>query len=175
WRWTSADAARGVILRAMARAEPALIFTLMGERDTAKVRTDADYHEPLVMARLDSGRIRLRIGQAGDIHVLRLRDLLFGAGEDEDRFRPPETLDDLPVGDRCEIDLDRRASCDGRGVRIHLRDQRNQGCSSTHCADGGCGDIEKVAARVLRGRHVRHLFGPLRRLAFSSARGWSPD
>src|SRR5262249_61999622 len=111
----------------MARAEPALIFTLMGERDTAKVRTDADYHEPLVMARLDSGRIRLRIGQAGDIHALRLPDLLFGAAEDEDRFRPPEHPDDRPARDRSEIDRGRRASCDGPGGRVRQRGRRKPG------------------------------------------------
>ena len=43
-----------------------------------------------------------------------------------------------------------------------------------HRADGAGGDIEKVAARVLRRRHGRHVLGPLLRLANSSARGWSP-
>ena len=113
-------------------------------------------------------------GRLATLTFLRLVDLFLGAMEDEDRLRAPEHLDDLPVGDRREVDLDRRAGRDGRGVRIHLRDQRHQGRRGAHRADGAGGDVEKVAARVLRRRHGRHVLGPLLRLAYSSARGWSP-
>src|SRR5262245_50012021 len=147
----------------------------MGERDTAEMRADADDHEPLVMTLLDARRVRLRIGQARDSDLLRFLDFLLGAMEDEDRLRSPEHLDDLPIGDRSEIDVDWCSRRDGRGVRIHLRDQRNQGGSSAYRADGASGDIKEVAARVPRRRHGRHVLGPLLRLAYSSARGLNPD
>src|SRR5262245_39142123 len=147
----------------------------MRKRDTAEMRADADDDEPLVMALLDAGRIRLRIGKTCDSDLLRFLDLFFGALEDEARLRSPEHLADLTVGNWREIDIERRARSDRRGVRLHLRDQWNQGRGSTHRADRARSDIEKVAARVLRRRHGRHVFGPLLRLAFSSARGWSPD
>ena len=94
--------------------------------------------------------------------------------EDEDRLRAPEYLDDLSVGDRSEINFDRCAGRDGRRVGIHLRDQRNEDRRSAHRADGAGGDIKKVAARVLRRRHGRHVFSPLLRWLVHPARGWNP-
>ena len=79
-----------------------------------------------VLALLDARRVGLRIGQARDIDVARLLDLFLGAVVDEDRLAAPEHLDDLALGDRAEVDLDRRAGGDRRGVRVHLRDQRHQ-------------------------------------------------
>src|SRR4029078_8911471 len=159
---------------AVARAEPAAIRALVRERDAAKMRADADDHQPLVMALLDARGVRLRIRQARYINFLRLLDLLLRAMEDEDRLRAPEHLDDLSVGDRSEVDLDRRAARDGRCVRVHLRDQRNEDRCSSHRADGAGGDIKKVAARVLRRRHGRHVFSPLLRWLVHPARGWNP-
>ena len=57
------------------------------------------------------------------------------------------TLMIWPSAIGAEIDFDRRARRDGRGVGIHLRDQRHQGRGGAHRADGAGGDIEKVAAR----------------------------
>src|ERR1044071_8840519 len=116
------DAARGVVLRPVAGAEPTVIFALMRERNAAEMRADPDDHQPLVMTLLDARRVRLRIGQRCDIDLLCLLDFLLRAMEDEDRLRAPEYLDDLSIGDRSEIDLDRRTGRDGRRVRIHLRD-----------------------------------------------------
>ena len=49
-----ADAARGIVLRAVAGAEPAVIFALVGERDAAEMGADADHHQPLLVAVLDA-------------------------------------------------------------------------------------------------------------------------
>ena len=67
------------------------------------------------------------------------------------------TLMTWPSAIGREIDLDRRAGGDGRGVRVHLRDQRHQGRGGADRADGAGGDVEKIAARVLRRRHGRHV------------------
>src|SRR5262245_17349833 len=150
------DAPRGVVHRAVARAEPAAVFALVRKRDAAEMRADAYDHKPLVMALLDSRRVRLRIRQARYINFLRLLDLLLRPMEDEDRLGAPEYLDDLSVGDRSEINFNWRTGRDGRRVRIHLRDERYEDRRSSHRADGAGGDIKKVAARVLRRRHGRH-------------------
>src|SRR5262252_9422472 len=65
------DAARGVVDRAMAGTEVAVIEALMHDRDAAEMGADADQHLPLVMAGLDARRVRLRVGQLGDVDVLR--------------------------------------------------------------------------------------------------------
>ena len=96
-------------------------------------------------------------GRLDDVDVLGLVDLFLGAMEDEDRLGAPEHLDDLSVGDRREVDFDRRARRDGRGIRIHLRDQRHQRRGRANGANGAGGDVEKVAARMLRRRHGRHV------------------
>ncbi len=113
----------------------------------------------------------LRIAQVGDLHVLGGLDLFLGAVEDENRLGAPEHLDDLAFGDRGEVDLDRRARGDGRGVRTHLGNQRRQGRRHAHGADGTRGYIEKVAASRSRRRHGRHVSRPLPPWLGPGARG----
>src|SRR4029078_2648085 len=173
-RRTLPDTPRGVVNRAVAGAEPAPVFALVRKRNAAEMRADTDDHKPLVMALLDARRIRLWIRQAGYINFLRLLNLLLRSMEDKEWLRAPEDLDDLPVGDRREIDLDRRAGRDGGRVRIHLRDERDEDRRSPHRADSARGDVKKVAARVLRRRHGRHVFSPLLRWLVHPARGWNP-
>ena len=79
----------------------------------------------------------------------RLLDLLLGAVIDEDRLAAPEHLDHLAFDDRRQIDLDRRTGRDGRGVRVHLRDQRPDRRGDADRADGACCDVEEIAACVL--------------------------
>src|SRR6476646_3783814 len=134
----------------------------MRKRNAAEMRADTDDHKPLVMALLDARRIRLWIRQAGYINFLRLLNLLLRSMEDEDRLGAPEYLDDLRVGR------------DGGRVRIHLGDERDEDRRSPHRADGAGGDVKKVAARVLRRRHGRHVFSPLLRWLVHPARGWNP-
>ena len=59
-----------------------------------------------------------------------------------------------------KVDLDRRAGRDGRGVRVHLRDQRHQRGGRSERADGAGRDIEKIAARRLGRRHGCHVCDP---------------
>src|SRR5205807_9849471 len=109
-RRPATDAARRVVLRAMARAEPAVEVALMRQRDAAKVGADADQHQPLVLALLDPRLIGLRVREGVPVEGTRLVDLFLGAMTDEDRLAAPEHFDDLPFGNWSEIDLDRRPS-----------------------------------------------------------------
>ena len=52
-----ADTAGGVVLRAVAGAEEAVVIALMGDRDAAEMGADADHDQPLVMAFLDAGLV----------------------------------------------------------------------------------------------------------------------
>src|SRR5256885_897697 len=88
------DAAGGVGLRAMARAEPAVVVALMGKRDAAEVGADADNDEPLIVALFYTRRVRLRIGQGLRIDLLRFVHFFLAAMADEDRLGTPEYLDD---------------------------------------------------------------------------------
>src|SRR5262245_16941873 len=67
WRRPAPNAARGVVLRAVAGAEEAVILARVRERDATEMRADADQHQPLVVARLDAGLVGLRIWQARDV------------------------------------------------------------------------------------------------------------
>ena len=87
---------------------------------------DADQHLPLVVPSLTRVASGCGSGRLARLTFARLLDLLLGAVVDEDRLAAPEHLDHLALGDRAEIDLDRRAGRDGRSIRIHLRDQRHK-------------------------------------------------
>src|SRR2546423_15024427 len=95
----------------------------MGKRDEGRRGADPDRNEPLIVTLLDARRIRLRVGQARDVDLLRFLDLFLAAMTDEDRLRAPEYLDHLAFRYRPKIDIDRRAGGDRRGIRIHLADQ----------------------------------------------------
>src|ERR1700756_3971233 len=63
-RGAFADAAGGIVLRAVAGAEPAVVVALVGKRNAAEMRAGADAREPLVVAGLDARLVALRIPQA---------------------------------------------------------------------------------------------------------------
>src|SRR3981081_2860742 len=65
-RGSLANATGGVVLRAVAGAEEAVVIALMGNRDAAEMGADADHAQPLVMTFLDPGLIGFRIGQGPD-------------------------------------------------------------------------------------------------------------
>src|SRR5690242_15670690 len=82
-----ADAARRVVGRAVARAEPAfvgptVVAALGAERDTAQMRADADDDEPLWL--LHPLAVRLAVGEAAEVDLLRGVDLLGRAVAHED-------------------------------------------------------------------------------------------
>src|SRR5688500_7639589 len=89
----------------------------MGDRDAAEMGADADHDQPLVVTLLDPGLVALRIGQARNLNLAGLFDLLLGAVADVNRLAAPEYLDVLPFGDRRQVDFDRRAGCDGPADR----------------------------------------------------------
>src|ERR1700735_1555948 len=57
--WPLANATGGVVLRAVAGAEEAVVIAVMGNRDAAEMGADADHDQPLVMAFLDPGLVGL--------------------------------------------------------------------------------------------------------------------
>src|SRR5437588_3901086 len=91
--WSLANATGGVVLRAVAGAEKAVVIALMGDRNAAEMGADADHDEPLVVALLDPGLVGLRIGKARDLNAAGFLDLLLGAVADIDRLAAPEHLD----------------------------------------------------------------------------------
>src|SRR5581483_674414 len=82
-RWPLPDAARAVILRAVTRAEEAVVIALMRQRDAAEMGADADQDQPLVMALFHPRLIGLRIRQRSDVDFARLINFFFGAVADE--------------------------------------------------------------------------------------------
>src|SRR5262245_66358552 len=74
------DAAGSVVDRAMARAEIAVVGSLVGDRDAAQMGADADQHLPLVVARLDPPRTRLLVRQPCPVAALGFLHLLLGPG-----------------------------------------------------------------------------------------------
>src|SRR3954463_1333186 len=90
-----ADAARGIVLRAVAGTKEAVVIAFMGDRDAAQMGADTDNDQPLIVAFLDPRRIGLRVGQARDIDLLGFLDLLLAAVADVDRLAAPKHLDVL--------------------------------------------------------------------------------
>src|SRR5437867_3626965 len=148
-RRPAADTAGCIVLRAVARTEITVVVALVRDRDAAEMRADADQDLPLLMARLDALLVGLGVRQARNVDAARLVDLLLGPMADVDRLAAPEHLDDLPLGDRPEIDLDRRARCDGGSIRVHLRNQRPDGRRGADRTGRSSRDVQEVAARWL--------------------------
>ena len=96
-------------------------------------------------------------GRLDERNLAGVFDLLLGAVADVDRLAAPEHLDVLSFGDRGQIDLDRRAGRDRRGIRIHLGDERPDGGYSADGGDGSrCNKKEITACRMIRRRRCRH-------------------
>ena len=121
-----ADAAGGVVDRAVAGAEPAVVRRLDGRaarsRDGCRCRYRISHCALPGLTRAASAcgsrkRTRRRRPRAALISFSR-------PVADEDRLAAPEHLDDLPFGDRREVEFDRSAGRDGRGVGSHLADER---------------------------------------------------
>ena len=89
------DAAGGVVHRAVARAEPALVFALVPDRHAAEMRAHAHHDQPVWL--LDPLRIGLRVAQFAELNVLRILNFFLGPVTDEDRAAAPFDRDDLPL------------------------------------------------------------------------------
>ncbi len=127
-------------------------------RDAAEVGADPHQHGEL---RLDRAvpvagvrrllqRLGLRIGELPEeLRILQGLKHCVRPVDDEDRPPAPAHHDLLPGLQMAQIDIDRAAGRERRGVGVHLADQRNKRGDRADCSDGGGRDVEKVAARRL--------------------------
>lgn len=90
-----ADAARDVVVRTVAGAEPTAKVAGLADGDTAEVGADTNHDEPLGL--LDTVRVRLGITEGLPGHRLGLLDLLGGPVTDEDGLAAPLEDDLLEV------------------------------------------------------------------------------
>ena len=88
-----ADPARGVVVRAVARAEPPVVVAGLVDRDAAEVRAHAKHDQGLWA--LHAVEVVLRVAQFGEVHVRGLGDLILGARPNEDWLAPPLNRDAL--------------------------------------------------------------------------------
>ena len=100
------DAGRGVVLAAMAGAEPAApiaarVARLVAQRNAAEMGADADGDEPLLLAGLDARCVGGRVDQVLERGGLGLLDLVRGAVAEEDRLALPDRGDALALLDRA--------------------------------------------------------------------------
>src|SRR4029450_7496318 len=97
------------------------------------------------------------IGQARYRALAALVDLLLCPVADVNRLAAPEHLDVLSCSDRGQVDLNRRAGRDRRGIRVHLGNQRHNRGSRAYSGDGSrCNKKEITACRMVRRRRCRH-------------------
>jgi hypothetical protein len=98
------DTARNVVVRTVARAEPATEVTGLTNGHTTQVGAHTNHDEPLGL--LDALAVLLRVAKSLPLGVLGLLDLVGGTVANEDGLAAP--LDDnvLALGDGSEVDLD---------------------------------------------------------------------
>jgi hypothetical protein len=101
------DAARGIVVRAVARAEVAVVLAGVRDGHTAKVRADAKNDKPL-RALQHAHVIGLRVAELSDVAIGSLRDLVRTPVSDEDRLTTPLDGHGLTNGNGAHIDLRRR-------------------------------------------------------------------
>ena len=109
--WALADAARRVVVRAVARAEPAIEVAGAVDRHAAEVRAHTDEHERLRL--LHALVVSLRVAQLAQRDGLGLLNLFLRARTDENGFATP--LDDHAVARLQAPDVDLE-----RGERHHV-------------------------------------------------------
>ncbi len=139
---TLPDAARRVVVRAVAGAEPAAEVPLgvrhgLALGDATQMRADADENEPVLVALLGAvgvgrGRAfrqgvvaRAVVDEFGKLHVLRRLHLVLAAVADEHRLAAPDDRDGLSFLDGRQVDLGGGERC-CRRVGVHLADERPQ-------------------------------------------------
>src|SRR5579872_532782 len=103
--WPLTDTSRRIVDRAMARAEPALIFAFVTERDAAKMGADADDDEPFRL--FDALGVGLRIAKLAHRRVNCVINLFLRPMTHENRLTAPFDGEDLTLLDRTEVDLRR--------------------------------------------------------------------
>lgn len=99
-----ADAAAGVVMRAVARAVIAAIVAGVGDRNAAQVRANAEDDEPLGVLGALVVVLNVAEGRKGD--GLLSCDFFGGSVADEERLASPLERDVLAFGDVGQLDLD---------------------------------------------------------------------
>ncbi|MPL88445.1 hypothetical protein SDC9_34468 [bioreactor metagenome] len=177
-RGALADAAGRIVMRAVARAEPAAEIAGVAERHAAEVSAHAHHHQPFagVLAREGrQGAVLVRgvgaglvgvlgrgVGQRRDVDRTGEINVFLGAAADEHRLAAPFHRE-LGAGfDARDIDVDRGHGLHvGRGV--HLVDQRPDGHAGHHRAGSGGGIVEEIppgACVFCVGHEIFSLPGP---------------
>ena len=99
-RWSFTNAARAIVLRAMARAKPSIKFAVrirwfLAKRYATKMGAHANHHKPFRHFLTTEGRlldavlVRLRIFQIGYRHRPRFIDFGLGTTTNKNRFAAP--------------------------------------------------------------------------------------
>ena len=88
------NAARDVILAAMAWAEPATEITarvcgFVAERNATKMGANANHHDPLLMTCFDARHVGCRVEQIGLLHTLSRLDFFWCTVTHEHRLAAP--------------------------------------------------------------------------------------
>jgi hypothetical protein len=153
-RGALADAARGIISRAVARAEiaaerPAILALARAEGHAAEMGAYAQGDQPVGMAFLGALLQRLRIAQARHGNRVGRGDLRRREVAHEQGLLAEARLDRLARLDRRDVELGGRLR-EHVGGRVHRIDQRQHGDARAHAGKCHGGDLEIIAAtRVL--------------------------
>lgn len=123
-----------------------MIVALMSQRNAAEMRADTDDDKPLFMAFFDPLCVGCRIDQIAPVDCACPLRSLRGYRAYEDELTAPEYLDDLAFDDQRDIYIDRRCGGNGRGIRIHLCDERHDRRCEPYRAGTRGGDVEKIAS-----------------------------
>lgn len=150
---TLANAARNVVVGAVARAEPAVIITRVGDRHATEMSTDAQDDEPLGF--LHAVVVCLRVSELYTVIRGGERDLIFGAVANEDGLAAPLDGGGLTQGDGAEVDLD-GALCKHVCGGGHGVDELEDDDSGGRCRNELSGAKDEISEGALGGvaRHV---------------------
>mmetsp|Transcript_11287 Transcript_11287/g.33451 ORF Transcript_11287/g.33451 Transcript_11287/m.33451 type:complete len:247 (-) Transcript_11287:63-803(-) len=145
---TLADTPRNVVVRAVARAEPALVVAGVRDGHAAEVGAHSEDDEPLCIA-ADAVSVGLGIAQVGHVAVVGACDLLLRASANEDGLAAPLDGHALPGLDVGHVHLH---ACEGehicRGVHLCQElDEEEAGSGSSH-------EARAAHEHVVVGAHV---------------------
>jgi hypothetical protein len=98
------DTSGGIVVRSVARAEPAMVVTGMRDGDTSKVRANTEENQVLGVT-TDTVAIGLRVTELRHGHGVGLVNLLLGSMTDEKGLSSPLDDDGVTLGHSGQIKL----------------------------------------------------------------------
>mmetsp|Transcript_22443 Transcript_22443/g.36201 ORF Transcript_22443/g.36201 Transcript_22443/m.36201 type:complete len:320 (+) Transcript_22443:2069-3028(+) len=158
-RRTLPDPAGGVVVRPVARAEPAAKVARIAQRHAAQVRTDTHHHQPLARfvqrAVFVSGvrthrSVRILgalVRQVRQLNRAGCFNLFSRPATDENRLAQPFHSQLCAGIKAADIDNDRRQG-QNVGGRVHLVDQRPNRSTDGNCTCATSGVVQKIATRA---------------------------